>query len=131
VSQQNVEVVRRIYATGAFDRFELGTLLSPDFEYVNPADAVEPGVREGISEVEVALRRAADAFDVLEHRATRLYDAGAFVVAEVTFRGRGSASGAELEQEEVHTWTFRDGKVIRVEWGRDLVQALKAVGLEE
>ncbi len=30
-----------------------------------------------------------------------------------------------------HTWTFAEGKIVSFEWGRDLGQALKAVGLAE
>src|SRR6185312_2778622 len=120
-----------LYATGDFDRIGLRSLLSPETEFVNPPDAIEPGVRRGPDEIRAAHRRAAASFDVFEHRATRLFDAGRSVVAQVTFRARGGASGAELEQQEVHTWTFRDGRVVRFEWGRDLGAALKAVGLEE
>jgi ketosteroid isomerase-like protein len=131
VSRENVEIVRRTYATGAFDRFEVEELVAPDCEFVNPPDAVEAGVRRGTDEIRAAFRRAAEVFDVSEHRASRLFDAGESVVAEIRFRARGRTSGAELEQDAVHTWTFRDGKVVRFEWGRNLDAALKAVGLEE
>jgi len=48
MSEENVELVRRIYEEGLIYRDptqlvdELGT---PDIEYVNPSHAVEPGVR--------------------------------------------------------------------------------------
>jgi ketosteroid isomerase-like protein len=131
VSQENVEIVRRIYATGAFDRGEADTLMAADCEWVNPPDAIETGVLKGVDKVRAAGHRIADAFEGSEHRVERLFDAGTSVVAEVTFRGRGRASGAELEHAEAHTWTFRDGRVVRFEWGRNLADALKAVGLEE
>jgi len=130
VSEENVEFVRRAYATGGFDRFGWEPFVAPDCEFVNPSDAIEPGVRRGLDEIRAAQRRAAASFESSEHRAKRLFDAGESVVVEVTFRARGAASGALLEQDEVHTWTFRDGKVVRFEWGRDLGQALRAVGLE-
>jgi ketosteroid isomerase-like protein len=131
VSQENAEIVRRVYGTGAFDRGEADSLMAADCEWVNPPDAIETGVLRGINEVRSASRRIADAFDWSEHRAKRVFDAGASVVAEVTFRGRGRSSGVELEHDEAHTWTFRDGKVVRFEWGRNLAEALKAVGIEE
>jgi hypothetical protein len=31
----------------------------------------------------------------------------------------------------VHTWTLRDGRITRFEWGRDLKKALEAAGLSE
>jgi hypothetical protein len=34
-------------------------------------------------------------------------------------------------QEEAHTWTLRDGKIVRFEWGRDLRTALEATGLRK
>ena len=58
-----------------------------------------------------------------------LFDAGDTVVAAVTFHARGRDSGAELTQDEAHTWVFRDGKVVSFEWGRDLAAALDAAGL--
>src|SRR5436309_2435561 len=119
MSQENVEIVRRIYETGEFDRYGYESLVSADCEFVNPSDAIEPGVRRGLDEIRAAQRRAAAGFDFVEHRASQFFDGGESVVAKVTFRARGATSGAELEQEEVHTWTFRDGKVVRFEWGRD------------
>jgi ketosteroid isomerase-like protein len=130
MSEENVEIVRRLYLTGAFDRFEVQALLAPDCELVNASDAIESGVRRQ-ADIAEAFRHLADAFDVREHRLKRLFAAGDSVVADVTFYGRGTASGAELKQAEAHTWTFGDGKVVRFEWGRDLTAALNAVGLEE
>jgi ketosteroid isomerase-like protein len=106
-------------------------LAEAEVEYVNPPDAVDPGVRRGTREVQAALSSLADAFDWSENRLKRLYDGGDAVVAEVVFHGRGATSGAEVTQEESHTWTFRDGRLVRFEWGRDLAAALAAVGLAE
>ena len=38
------------------------------------------------------------------------------MVAFVTAQARGRDSGAQVSQEEAHTWTFRGGKVIAFEW---------------
>jgi ketosteroid isomerase-like protein len=53
VSRENVEIVRRIYEQDMFgeDPDRLLDLASPDIEYVNPPDAIEPGVRRGRAEV--------------------------------------------------------------------------------
>jgi ketosteroid isomerase-like protein len=126
-----VELVRRLYAEGWLDGTAGNEHLAHDeWEYVNPPDAVAPGVRRG-PEAVAALRSLAEAFDEREHRLEQVFDAGDSVVAEVTFIGRGASSGAEVTQQEVHTWTFRDGRVVRFEWGRNLAAALEAVGLKE
>ena len=37
----------------------------------------------------------------------------------------------ELVNEEAHTWTLREGRIARFEWGQDLGSALEAAGLSE
>jgi ketosteroid isomerase-like protein len=131
MSQENVEIVRRIYAEGLLDSADGHAQLAASLiEYVNPPDAVVPGVRRG-EEVAGALRSLLDTFDEQQCHLVQTYDAGSAVVAQVVFSARGATSGAEAQHEEAHTWTFRDGRPVRFEWGRDLCHALKAVGLEE
>ena len=134
MSQENVEMVRRLYEHGLLDSADAevhNVLAEAEIEYVNPPDAIDPGVRRG-RELRTALGDLTDAFDEREHRLRRVFDAGNAVVADVVFRGRGATSGVSLSQEEAHTWTFdHTGRIVRFEWGRDLDQALKAVGLEE
>ena len=133
MSQQNADTVRRLYETGAIDHQAdaMRGVLHPDAVWINPPDAVEPGTRRGADEVVTALENLALSFEMTEHMVQDVFDAGDVVVASVTFHARGRDSGAELTQDEAHTWTFRDGKVISFEWGRDLNAALKAAGLPE
>jgi ketosteroid isomerase-like protein len=127
---ENVEIVRHIYDGGLIDRAveALRPLLAPDVEYVNPADAIEPGTRKGIDAVMGAFG-AVGAFETATSEARELFPAGDSVVAAVTFRARSRGSDVELTQEEAHTWTFRGGKVARFEWSRDLAAALEAAGV--
>jgi ketosteroid isomerase-like protein len=129
-SRENVEVVQQIYDDGLIDRAveAVRPLLAPDVEFVNPPDAIEPGTRRGRDEVMVAFG-AVGAFETATSELRELFPAGDSVVAAVTFRARSRGSDVELSHEEAHTWTFRDGLVIRFEWGRDLAAALEAVGL--
>jgi ketosteroid isomerase-like protein len=133
MSQENVEIVRRLYAVGVIDGNPdaLRDVLDPEVVYVNPPEAVEPGRRRGVEGMLTAIENLADSFESTEHRVNEVFDAGDAVVASVTFHALGRDSGAQLTQEEAHTWTFRNGKVISFEWGRDLHAALKAVGLSE
>ena len=49
MSEENVAIVRRIYANWAHGSSPAeSNLLHPDIEWVNPSDAVEPGTRAGI-----------------------------------------------------------------------------------
>jgi hypothetical protein len=47
------------------------------------------------------------------------------------FRGRGRASGAEVEGRHFEVYTVRDRKVIRVEEFSERGEALEAAGLSE
>lgn len=53
------------------------------------------------------------------------------MVAAVSGHTRSRGSEAELKQEEAHTWTFREGRIARCEWGLDLRAALEAAGLRQ
>ena len=132
MSQDNVEIVQRIYDRGllAGDPALLLDLMGPEIEYVNPREAVEPGTRSGREEVAKALTALGD-FDWTSNELHELFDAGDSVVARVTFRARGRGSEHQLAQDEAHTWTLREGRIVRFEWGRDLPAALEAVGLSE
>jgi ketosteroid isomerase-like protein len=129
---RNVELVRRIYAEGLLDGDLEGLLelSAPDVEYVNPPDAVESGVRRGREEIRGIARTARESLAWAEHELHQIFDGGDRVVAAVTFRARGRESGADVSHGEAHTWTFRKGKIVRFEWGRDLPAALAAAGLE-
>ncbi len=127
-------MVRRIYDEGLIDQdpqWLLG-LATEDIEYVNPPNAVEPGVRRGPAEVVQAMRRFAEVWSESRHELHELFDCGrrrGRLRELVTPAVRGSE--VELVQAEAHTWAFRDGRIARFEWGCDLPQALEAAGLSE
>ena len=128
MSQANVEIVRHLYESGMFDRDpdELLQLATPDIEYVNPPYAVEPGVRRGPAAVGKAMRKFAEPWDTARHELLELYDCGDVVVADVNWYVRGRGGEKELVNREAHSWTLRDGKIARFEWGQDLATALNA-----
>jgi ketosteroid isomerase-like protein len=129
MSEANVELVRDIYARRLLDTREGHVeLVAMGIEYINPPDAIDPGVRRGPAVAE-ALDSLLDAFERTENRPLQFFDAGDKVVAAVRFHSRGSRSGADLEHDEVHTWTFKNGEVATFEWGRDLGAALQASGI--
>ena len=130
VMSENVETVRRIYAEGLIDRDPkrfVNEFAAPEIEYVNPPEAVDPGIRRGRAEVILALRRARQSSASYRHELHELFELGDTVVAAVS-RHAGRPSSSEI-QEEAHTWTFRDGKVVRFERGPNLEAGLEAAGL--
>ena len=131
MSQENVELVRHLYEDGLIERDpeELLELAAPDIEYVNPPYAVEPGVRRGLPAVARAMRAFAEVWEESRHELQELFDCGDIVVAAVNWHTRGRRSEREIVNEEAHSWTLREGRIVRFEWGQDLVKALEAAGL--
>jgi ketosteroid isomerase-like protein len=76
-------------------------------------------------------RQLYEAWESYEHDCHELIDAGDDVVSIVTDRGRGRASGAEVEISAYGVWTIRDGKIVRVVWYPTCDEALEAAGLSE
>ena len=132
MSEENVELVRRVL--DAFNRRdEEGMLadLHPEVEWVNPPDAVEPGIRSGHEEFAGASQAVADTFEDTHVEVHEAVDAGDQVVVVAKLRGRGRESGADFEVWLSYVFTFRDGKAARFEWFNSPTQAFEAAGLRE
>jgi uncharacterized protein len=132
MSQENVAIVRRIYASWAPGSSPAeSNLLHPDIEWVNPSDALEPGTRTGIEAFTSITEGLDDTIRDLRMDVERFIDAGGRVVVIATMRGHGSASGVEIERRHGSVWTIRDGKAVRFQWFYEPDEALEAVGLRE
>jgi uncharacterized protein len=132
MSQENVEIVRRIYASWTAGSSPAESkLLHPAIEWVNPRDALEPGTRTGIEAFTSITGELDETIRDLRMDVERLIDAGGRVAVIATMRGRGSASGVEIERRHGSVWTIREGKAVRFEWFYQPEEALEAVQLLE
>jgi uncharacterized protein len=125
--QENVEIARRGYEffnrTGGPD-FDL---LDPEVEWTEGADVPERQVyrgHEGVRRQQEAFRAAWDSFRMDPEE---FFEAGDKLVVIVRVRGRGKASGAEVEARVAHVWTIRDRRAIRFEIYVDPQRALEVV----
>ena len=132
MAQENVEMVRRILAM--LDQGDdPHDLLAREFVMDFSRRRLNPVVVRGRDEVRAFAEGDGQMWEGghLAYQSKELIDAGDKVLAFVRVRGRGQASGVEVEADTWAVWTFRDGKP--VEWtyfGDDRASALKAVGLE-
>ena len=69
------------------------------------------------------------AWDRYEMHIERLIDVGDRVVSLFRIRAVGAGSGIAVERGDGMVWTFRDGKLARLDYFNDQNQALEAVGL--
>jgi ketosteroid isomerase-like protein len=132
MSQENVEIVRRIYATWAPGSSPSeSNLLDPDIEWVNPSDALEPGTRKGIEAFASITGELDDTVRDFRMEVERFIDAGDRVAVIATMRGHGIASGVAIKRRHGSVWTIREGKAVRFQWFHDPGEALEAAGLRE
>jgi ketosteroid isomerase-like protein len=136
MSQENVEVVRRLFDAAA--RRDTDTLLDLYDPYIvwdasrTERGAITGKVVQGRDALLNWLREWYDPWETLDDILEELIDAGQQrVVSVMVQRGRGRVSGVEVENRLGTVWTIQDGKVIRAVWFRSREDALEAVGLAE
>ena len=130
MSQDNVKVVRAM--VDAFDRGDFETCLAAldeDVSWQDPPDMPGGGLNHGRDEVARSFVRWLPAWENFRGEIEELLDAGDDVVAVTRMRGRGRASGIEVDLKSAQVYEVRDGKIVKVRQFRERADALAAVGL--
>jgi ketosteroid isomerase-like protein len=132
MSQENVELVRQIYADprGLIDT--ASDLAAPDVEFDFTDAYPDRPMLRGVEE----MRRFRDTgpwsgspIHIEPERLLDLGDERVLALVRVSSTGRGS--GVEVELRPAHEFTVRDGRIVRFKVYRDRARALKAAGLQE
>ena len=135
MSQENVEIIRRMYQRwlqqdpALFDAFDQDIELHPDpaadWVGVNDTYRGHDGVRRYMAQVY-------EAFEDYRPEVEDLLDGGDKVVTLAIEHGRGRSSGAAVEaRRTAHVWTMRAGRAIRLDLYLDRAEAFEATGLSE
>jgi len=135
MSQENVEIVRRVYEewSAGVERGDPGAAfgmeaVADDFEFTIEGFHPERG-REGYVEW---FRTWTAEFGDWSLQLERLIDAGHERVVALTHQSAtGKSSGAPVELNLGTVWELKDGRVIRMRTYRSQAKALEAAGLEE
>jgi uncharacterized protein len=137
MSEENTEAIREVYERFSDGDFRASAdlldphvvmVLGPEFGPESPgagtyhgAEAVAAYTREYLLRPWADFKMAAD----------EILAAGDSVIVGVRQRGIGRASGVPTELRYFTVWSFRGGKVIRIESFRERSEALEAAGLRE
>jgi ketosteroid isomerase-like protein len=132
MSQENVALLKRIYAGWAKGNFAVGNAAYDEniLVVVRP-DLADPGRFRGVEEVRNFMRAWLDAWENFAIEGNDFKEVGDSVLVRVVQRGVGRVSGLSGELAYYQVWTLRGGKVIRLELILDEKDALQAVGLSE
>jgi ketosteroid isomerase-like protein len=130
MSQANVDKAREFIA--AYNRRDFDAAVKdfdPEIEWVLPAQQQSDSGRGP----EAAIRFFNEIDETMEEltlKPQEFIDAGDHVVTRLRHQGRGKRSGLEIDEELYHqVATFRDGKIVRMEYFADWDEALEAAGL--
>ena len=131
MSQENVEVVRRMYEAfhgGDFD----GALahFAPDV-VVDATIRVDAGIGHGREELFVIVSGWLGAFDEWREEIEEMRDLGSQVLVLTVQHGRGKGSGVEVEAPYAVLYDLHRGKITRMALYQEQAEALEAAGLRE
>jgi len=128
VSRENVDKARAFI--DAYNRRDFDTALAdfdPEIEWVLPARQRSDSGR-GQAAVIRFFEDIDETWEELWLEPQEYVDAGDRVATRLRHHGR-SRSGAEIDEELYHqVATFRDGKIVRMEYFGDWAEALEAAG---
>jgi len=134
MSQENVEIVRRIYE--AFLRGDSdgpAQLFDPEVELHGTVGGLSEGsVARGLQQIRRVFEEwDTEAWDESRLEAEGFIDAGDRVVMLQHELRRGKGSGVEVESDTAVVFELCDGRVTRIQGYMDRVSALAAAGLSE
>ncbi len=132
MSRENVEATRHFI--DAYNRRDFDAAVEafdPEIDWVLPARQSSDS-RRGPDEVIRFFEEIDETFEELRLVPQEFVDAGDRVATRLRHRGRGRESGLEIDEELYHqVATFRDGRIVRMEYFAEWSEALEAAGLSE
>ena len=115
------EFVARVYAAiNARDRAAIRALTGPDIVFATTVEAFR-----GPEALLEWMDDGDDAFDDFSVELLEVEEVDDHVVVSMRQRGRGKASGAEVDDHITHVWTLRDGHATRLQSFADHDDAIR------
>jgi uncharacterized protein len=132
MSQENLEVVRRVYDALNHSDWEAAfEAAEPDVELVPPDRSPASAPVRGVEEVRAWAADQQQTVGDLSIEVEELIGADQSIVALIRLRVRPHGADADFELRIAHLWTLRDGKLVRCEVFPEREKALEAAGLQE
>lgn len=130
MSQENVELVRRVYDEWSRGDFSAGAVFDPEVEF-EMVDWPGRATSRGVMEMREAWLASLKAWDDFRAEPTEFIDHEPHVVVLTHVTARGKGSGAAVRADTATVWTFEAGKVVRLALHWNPTNALQAAGLRD
>jgi ketosteroid isomerase-like protein len=128
MSQENLELVRRVYDSWARGDFSESDAFDPDVVFEMP-DWPHSASSRGIDGMRATWRATLSAWDDFRAVPDRFLESGDQVVVLNHVHAHGKGSGAEVSADTATVWTIAAGRVVRLELYWDSQKALEVAGL--
>jgi ketosteroid isomerase-like protein len=129
MSPSDVETLQRIYAEWAKGNFFTFELFHSDVETRWATEVPDMETARGIDGLGDLFREWQSAWESCRIEAEEFHEAGDQVVAFVRVLARGSGSSIDVEMENAHVWTIRDGRAAAIRAYTDRKRAMREAGL--
>ena len=132
MSQENLQVVRAVFDT--FSRGDMPALLEladPSVVFTPIPDTPDLQTFHGHEGLLQGIAQVTEIWDDFSVELREMRDFDDHVLASLRWWGRGPSSGIQMEVDIYALFTFRKGKIVRLEFFTSEQQALEAAGLSE
>jgi ketosteroid isomerase-like protein len=130
MSQEHVDVIKATYE--AFNRRDFDALFEhydPDIVWEQDDKFVEPGTHHGHDGVRYVFESVFESFDEFQIEVEEIIDLDDRVLAILQIAGRARLTGMELATPGAHLFSFRDGKIVKLQLFVDPAEAREAAGV--
>jgi ketosteroid isomerase-like protein len=131
MSEENVEIVQRVYGGWARGDFSAADVFDPEVEF-EMVDWPEGSRSRGLDGMRHSWRAALGAWEDFRAVPTEFIDAGGDVVVVLNrIEGRGKESGLDVRADTATVWVLKAGQVTHLALYWNTADALEAAGLSE
>ena len=132
---ERIRVVQQMIKAWNTRDLELGrSLVADDFAYVNPPNAVEPGIRRGLEGYTHVMEAQWDALgEGARQEVAKIHELGDRVITEGIVSRAMPGSTARVENKVAIGWTFEGDRLVQIEVlgaGSSYNDALVRAGIE-
>ena len=135
MSTERIRIVKQVIEAWNTRDLELGrSLVGEDFAYVNPPNAVEPGIRRGVEGYTHVMEAQWDALgEGARQELSAFHELGDRVITEGIVSRAMPGSTARVENKVAIGWTFDGDRLVQIEVlgaGSSYNEALVQAGIE-
>ena len=128
MSEENIEIVRRVYESWAKGDFSNAEAYDPNVEFEMP-DWPEGASARGLEEMSRTWFQALNAWEGFRSEPQEFIANGPHVLVRNRIVARGKGSGLDVDADTASLFTLEEGRVVRLALYWNLESAFEAAGL--